>query len=46
MDYAQSRRVKLWGTARAVEDDPALIDQLRDPSYQHNNSTRSTYIGN
>ena len=33
MDYAHSRRVKLWGTARAVEDDPALIDQLRDPSY-------------
>jgi hypothetical protein len=33
MDYAHSRRVKLLGTARAVEDDPALIDQLRDPSY-------------
>jgi predicted pyridoxine 5'-phosphate oxidase superfamily flavin-nucleotide-binding protein len=34
MDYAHSRRVKLWGTARAVEDDPVLIDQLRDLSYQ------------
>ena len=26
-------RVKLWGTALVVEDDPALLDQLRDPSY-------------
>ncbi len=33
MDYARSRRIKLWGTARVVEDDPSLLDQLRDPSY-------------
>jgi len=33
MDYAHSRRVKLWGSAHAVEDDPTLRDQLRDPSY-------------
>lgn len=33
MDYAHSRRIKLWGTLRAVEDDPALLDQLRDSSY-------------
>ena len=33
MDYARSRRIKLWGNARVVEDDPALLDQLRDPSY-------------
>jgi predicted pyridoxine 5'-phosphate oxidase superfamily flavin-nucleotide-binding protein len=33
MDYANSRRVKLWGSAYAVEDDPTLLDQLRDPSY-------------
>jgi predicted pyridoxine 5'-phosphate oxidase superfamily flavin-nucleotide-binding protein len=33
MDYAHSRRVKLWGSAHAVEDDPTLLDQLRDPSY-------------
>ena len=33
MDYAHGRRVKLWGSAHAVEDDPMLIDQLRDPSY-------------
>jgi len=33
MDYAARQRVKLWGTARVVEDDPELLDQLRDPSY-------------
>jgi predicted pyridoxine 5'-phosphate oxidase superfamily flavin-nucleotide-binding protein len=33
MDYANQQRVKLWGTARAVEDDPGLLDQLRDPDY-------------
>ncbi len=33
MDYANSRRIKLWGTARVVEDDPDLIQQLQDPEY-------------
>lgn len=33
MDYAHSRRIKLWGNARVVDDDPALLDSLRDPSY-------------
>ena len=33
MDYARSRRIKLWGNARVVEDDPALLDRLRDPAY-------------
>jgi uncharacterized protein len=33
MDYANSQRVKLWGTAKIVEDDPALLDHLRDPDY-------------
>ncbi len=33
MDYARSRRIKLWGNARVVEDDPALVDRLHDPSY-------------
>lgn len=33
MDYAHSRRIKLWGKARVVEDDPALLDLLRDPTY-------------
>src|SRR6516225_1904263 len=33
MDYANQQRVKLWGTARAVEDDAELLDRLRDPDY-------------
>ena len=33
MDYVRSRRIKLWGKARVVEDDPALIDRLRDSTY-------------
>jgi len=33
MDYANSRRVKLWGKAKVVEDDTDLLDQLRDPEY-------------
>lgn len=33
MDYANSRRVKLWGTARVVEGDSALEQRLRDPAY-------------
>jgi uncharacterized protein len=33
MDYANSQRVKLWGTARMVENDSKLLDQLHDPDY-------------
>ena len=33
IDYANSRRIKLWGTARAVEDDPELLASLQDPEY-------------
>jgi len=33
MDYANRRRVKLWGTARAVEDDGELLERLSDPEY-------------
>lgn len=31
MDYANSQRVKLWGTARVIDDDPELLNRLRDP---------------
>jgi len=34
MDYAHRRRVKLWGEARMVEDDPALIDALMPKGYR------------
>jgi predicted pyridoxine 5'-phosphate oxidase superfamily flavin-nucleotide-binding protein len=33
IDYARSRRVKLWGTARVVDGDAKLLESLRDPSY-------------
>lgn len=33
MDYANQRRVKLWGTARVVEGDDELNRQLADPEY-------------
>ena len=34
MDYAQRRRVKLWGRARVVEDDPALLARLWPEGYK------------
>jgi uncharacterized protein len=33
MDYANSQRVKLWGTAKVVEDDAELLERLSDPDY-------------
>lgn len=33
MDYAHSRRIKLWGNARVVDNDPALLDRLHDSTY-------------
>jgi predicted pyridoxine 5'-phosphate oxidase superfamily flavin-nucleotide-binding protein len=33
MDYANRQRVKLWGTARVVDDDAELLERLRDPDY-------------
>ncbi len=33
MDYVHSRRIKVWGSARVVEDDPALLESLNDPDY-------------
>jgi len=33
MDYTNRRRVKLWGTAKVVENDPELLESLRDPQY-------------
>jgi predicted pyridoxine 5'-phosphate oxidase superfamily flavin-nucleotide-binding protein len=34
MDYAHRRRVKIWGTARVVEDDPALLASLMPQGYK------------
>ena len=33
MDYARSRRIKIWAKTRVVEADSALIDKLFDPTY-------------
>lgn len=33
MDYAHSRRIKLWGKLRIVEGDTKLLEQLREDSY-------------
>ncbi len=33
IDYANQRRVKIWGTAEVVEDDPRLLERLADPEY-------------
>ncbi len=34
IDYAQRRRVKVWGTARVVENDPELIATLMPVGYK------------
>jgi predicted pyridoxine 5'-phosphate oxidase superfamily flavin-nucleotide-binding protein len=33
MDYARQRRVKLWGRARTVQDDPDLVARLFPKGY-------------
>jgi uncharacterized protein len=34
MDYAHRRRVKIWGEARVIEDDPALTASLMPKGYK------------
>ena len=34
MDYAHRRRVKIWGEARVVDDDPALLVSLMPQGYK------------
>ena len=33
MDYRHRKRIKIWGRAEYVEDNPALIERLRVPDY-------------
>lgn len=33
MDYPNRRRIKVWGRAKFVEDDPALLEKLTDADY-------------
>lgn len=34
MDYANRQRIKIWGTARVVEDDHELVDRLMPGNYR------------
>ena len=34
MDYAHRRRVKIWGEAHVVDDDPALLESLMPKGYR------------
>lgn len=34
IDYSTRQRIKLWGTARVVEDDAALVARLMPPNYK------------
>ncbi len=33
MDYANSRRIKVWGSAEVIEGDEELLAVLQDPAY-------------
>jgi uncharacterized protein len=34
LDFANRQRIKIWGRARVVENDPALMQRLVDPGYR------------
>lgn len=34
LDFANRQRIKIWGRARVVEDDPALMEKLVEPGYR------------
>jgi uncharacterized protein len=34
LDFAARRRIKIWGRAQVVEDDPVLLERLSDPNYR------------
>ena len=36
MDFANRRRIKIWGTAEVVEGDQELMEKLSDPDYAAN----------
>ena len=33
MDYANRRRIKIWGTAEVIQDDPEQLRRFADPAY-------------
>jgi predicted pyridoxine 5'-phosphate oxidase superfamily flavin-nucleotide-binding protein len=34
IDYTTRRRIKMWGTARVIDDDPGLVDALMPEGYR------------
>jgi uncharacterized protein len=34
LDFASRHRVKIWGRARVIDDDPELLARLADPAYR------------
>jgi hypothetical protein len=40
MDYVTGQRVKLWGTAKVIEDDPILLERLADGRYGEGRAER------
>lgn len=34
IDYERGRRLKLWGRAEAIDDDPLLLERVRDAGYK------------
>ena len=34
MDYTTQSRIKIWGTAELIEDDPELLQKVIDPDYK------------
>jgi hypothetical protein len=33
LDYEQRTRLKIWGRGDVIDDDPTLLEQVRDPDY-------------
>src|SRR5579863_2869230 len=34
LDYAEGTRLKIWGRGEAIDDDPVLLEHVRDPDYK------------
>jgi uncharacterized protein len=34
LDYRERTRLKIWGRAEAIEDNPELLERVRDPDYK------------
>ena len=43
MDYPNRHRIKIWGTAEFIEDDPALLSRVADPDYKSEAGTSSGF---